>query len=210
MRKFIFPIFLFATFVFFTVLLKFVDVQAIGPESTKVGFATLNLAVNNFFGLKMFWYNFTDWLGVVPVFIAFSFAVFGFIQLIKRRSLLKVDKQLLLLGGFYLIIISFYIFFEKVIINYRPVILGVHPEASYPSSHTMIVICFLESAIMILKHYIKNPKIFLWVKIIFRIIIAITVSGRLLSGVHWATDIAGGILLSLALVEFYKKFCDIL
>ena len=210
MRKFVFPISLFATFVFFTVLLKFVDVQAIGPESTKVGFATFNLAVNNFFGLKMFWYNFTDWLGLVPVFIAFEFALFGFIQLIKRRSLFKVDKQLLLLGGFYLLVIGFYIFFEKVIINYRPVILGVHPEASYPSSHTMIVICFLESAIMILKHYIKNPKIFLWVKIIFRIIIAITVFGRLLSGVHWATDIAGGILLSLALVEFYKKFCDIL
>lgn len=210
MRNFIFPISLFAAFILFTVLLKFVDVQAIGPESTKVGFATLNLAISNFFGLKIFWYNFTDWLGLVPVFIAFSFAVFGLFQLIKRGSIFKVDKQLLLLGGFYIIVISAYIFFEKVIINYRPVILGVHPEASYPSSHTMIVICFLESAIMILKHYIKNPKIFLWVKIIFRIIIAITVSGRLLSGVHWATDIAGGILLSLSLVEFYKKFCDIL
>ncbi len=210
MRKFIFPISLFATFVLFTVLLKFVDVQAIGPESTTVGFAAINLAVNNFFGLNMFWYNFTDWLGLVPVFIAFAFALFGLIQMIKRRSLFKVDKQLLLLGGFYLLVIGSYIFFEKVIINYRPVILGVHPEASYPSSHTMIVICILESAIVILNHYIKNQKVLMWVKIIFRLIIAVTVFGRLLSGVHWATDIAGGIILSLSLVEFYKRFCDIL
>lgn len=210
MRKFVFPISLFATFVLFTVMLKFVDVQAIGPESTKVGFATFNLTVNNFFGLKMFWYNFTDWLGLVPVLIAFTFAIFGLIQMIKRRSLFKVDKQLLLLGGFYLLVIGCYILFEKVIINYRPVILGTHPEASYPSSHTMIVICILESAIVILTSYIKNPKILLWVKISFRLIIAITVFGRLISGVHWATDIAGGIILSLALVEFYRKFCDII
>ncbi len=210
MRKFIFPISLFTTFVLFTVMLKFVDVQTIGPESTKVGFATINLAVNNFFGLNMFWYNFTDWLGLVPVFIAFAFAVLGLIQLIKRRSFFKVDKQLLLLGGFYLVVIGCYIFFEKVIINYRPVILGIHPEASYPSSHIMIVICILESAIVILTYYIKNLKVLMWVKIIFRLIIAITVFGRLISGVHWATDIAGGIILSLSLVEFYKRFCDIL
>lgn len=210
MRKFIKPISLFACFIIFTVHLKIVDVQPIGPESTSVGFATLNLVVNKFFGLKIFWYNFTDWLGLFPIFIAFAFAVFGLIQLIKRRSIFKVDKHLLFLGGFYLVVIGFYIFFEKVIMNYRPVILGVHLEASYPSSHTMIVICILESAIVILSNYIKNKKILLAIKFIFRIIIVVTIFGRLISGVHWATDIIGGIILSWSLVEFYKAFCDIL
>ena len=36
------------------------------------------------------------------------------------------------------------------------------------------------------------------------VLMVVTVAGRLVSGVHWMTDVAGGILLSASLMEFYR------
>lgn len=203
-------IFLLLLSVIFTIMVKTFDVQAVGPENSLIGFACFNLAVHNQIGVNLLWYNITDWLGLIPVFFAFVMAIIGLIQMIKRRSLLKVDKKILLLGGFYLIIITLYILFEKFVINYRPVLLGANLESSYPSSHTMITISILGTGIIFLKDYIKSKKIFTGLTVFLIIIILVTVIGRFISGVHWTTDIIGGLLISMTIVCFYKSICDII
>lgn len=148
-------------------------------------------------------YTITDWLGLVPIFVVLGFATLGLIQLIKRRSLFKVDRDILILGGFYIITMAAYVFFEMFTVNYRPVLINGLLEASYPSSTTLLVMCVMPTAIMQLNYRIKNS---IAVKLIDAGIILFTafmVIGRLVSGVHWFTDIVGGLLLSATLVMAY-------
>ena len=98
---------------------------------------------------------------------------------------------------------AFYVFCEVVVINYRPVILEEGLEASYPSSHTVLVCCVMTTAIMQCVRLIKHEMLRNTAVLFSALMIVIMVVGRLLSGVHWFTDIVGGILLSVALVWLY-------
>lgn len=183
----------------FTILIKVVDVKTIGVNESKIGFATLNQFVFEAVGVNMTWYHITDWLGIIPILMAMIYALMGVIQLIKRRSILKVDKELIILGLFYIIVMFIYVFFEKIIVNYRPVLMNGFLEASYPSSHTLITICLCGSSIII-NNKLFNNRTTKITNILSAIIIVTTVVGRLISGVHWFTDIIGGILISIALL----------
>ena len=130
-----------ATFALWTVLVCIVDVQAIGPRGSEVGFATLNDWVHGLTGVNMTLYTVTDWLGLVPIAVAFGFGIFGLVQWIRRKSLRAVDRSILALGGFYVAVMAVYLLFETVVINYRPVLIDGYLEASYPSSTTMLVLC---------------------------------------------------------------------
>ena len=194
-----------AAFVLWTVLVSFVDIRAIGPNGSSVGFATLNGYVHKFTGVNFHLYTITDWLGFVPIGVAFGFAILGLVQWIKRKSLLKVDRSLLALGGFYVVVLAAYIFFEIVVINYRPVLLGGYLEASYPSSTTMLVMCVMPAAMIQLHARIENDVFRRCVMISIAVFIAFMVIGRLVSGVHWLSDIIGGALISAGLVMIYAS-----
>ena len=196
-------------FVLWTVLVSYVDVRAIGQNASSVGFATLNGYVHNLTGVNMFLYTITDWLGLVPIGVAFGFAVLGLVQWVGRKSLFKVDRSILALGGFYIIVLAMYIFFEIVVINYRPVLLGGYLEASYPSSTTMLVMCVMPTAMMQLHARIKSDVFRRCVLISIAAFTAFMVIGRLASGVHWLTDIIGGALVSAGLVITYASASDI-
>ena len=193
----------------FTILVKVVDVKQIGVNNSSIGFATLNQFIFETTGVNMIWYHITDWLGLIPVFMAIVYAFIGLIQFIKRRSIFKVDKEIILLGLYYIIVISLYVFFEKVIINYRPILMNGFLEASYPSSHTLMTICICGSSILINKKLFNN-KITKVINYLSIIIITITVVGRLISGVHWFTDIIGGILISSGLLMTFYSLLSII
>ena len=193
----------------FTILVKVVDVKQIGVNNSSIGFATLNQFIFETTGVNMFWYHITDWLGLIPVFMAIVYAFIGLIQLIKRRSIFKVDKEIILLGLYYIVVIALYVFFEKVIINYRPILMNGFLEASYPSSHTLMTICICGSSILINKKLFNN-KITKVINYLSIIIITITVVGRLISGVHWFTDIIGGILISSGLLMTFYSLLSII
>lgn len=188
-------------------LVRLVDVAPIGADGTSIGLSHLNQFVFDLFGVNMLWYNITDWLGVAAVLTGFVFAVTGLLQLIKRRSLLKVDREILSLGGLYIVVIGLYLFFENVIINYRPIIMpdNTSPEASFPSSHTMLVCVIMGSAAMLINRYIRNKPLNRILRAVCYVIIGVTVVGRLIAGVHWFTDILGGILISVTLLSLYEE-----
>ena len=193
----------------FTILVKVVDVKTIGVNETNIGFATLNQLVFKTTGVNMIWYHITDWLGLVPVFMAIVYSLLGLVQLIKRKSLFKVDKEIIILGLFYVVVISMYIFFEKVIVNYRPILMNGFLEASYPSSHTLMTICLCGSSIIVNKKLFNN-KITTFIDGLSVVIIFTTVIGRLISGVHWFTDIIGGMIISIALLMTLYSVIDII
>ena len=190
-------------FALWTILLGVVDVQPIGPRNSLVGFATLNKAFHARTGTNMALYVITDWLGLVPIGVALVFAVLGLSQWIKRKSLFKVDKSILALGGFYLAVMAVYVLFEFIVINRRPVLIDGYLEVSYPSSTTMLVLCVMPTTMMQLSRRIKR-KLFRRIALLalFGFTVFMVV-GRVLSGVHWLTDIIGGGLISASLVTAY-------
>ena len=196
-------------FVLWTVLVRFVDVKTIGPRESSVGFAALNGYVHNLTGVNMLLYTITDWLGLVPISVAFGFAVLGLVQWIQRKGLLKVDRSILALGGFYIVVMAVYILFELVVIHYRPVLINRSLEASYPSSTTMLVMCVMPTAMMQLRARIKNDLFRRCILLANAGFIVFMVVARLLSGVHWITDIIGGTLLSAGLVMLYYSISNI-
>ena len=197
-----------ALFALLIALLHFVDVKSVGAKSTSVGLSHLNRFVFELTGVNMVWYNITDWLGLAAIFAAFLFAATGLVQVIKRRSILKVDKEILALGGLYILVIGIYVLFENVIVNYRPIIMPgcSNPEASFPSSHTMLVCVIMGSTIIIIGKYIKKKTLCRVIRGMCAAVIAVTVVGRLISGVHWFTDILGGLLISTFLLALYSAF----
>ena len=203
-------LFMLTAFILWTIAVSFVDVKAIGPEGSSVGFATVNSAIRNFIGVHMSLYHITDWLSLVPIFVAMGFAVLGLVQWIKRKKLSKVDYSIFVLGGFYIVVFSVYILFEFVTVNYRPVLISGILETSYPSSTTLLVLCVMPTAIMQLKNRIDNTLIRKYVTLFITAFIIFMVTGRLISGVHWFTDIVGGALLSTSLVMMYRFFVSLM
>ena len=202
---------LFLAFIIFTILVKCVDVQAIGPLGSKVGLAGINEAVFKVFGVNQTIYNVTEILGYLTFLIIAFFAGLGVYQLIKGKSIKKVDYKILALGGFYVVVLLFYVLFEVIIVNYRPVLIEGELEASYPSSHTMLSICVVSSAMIVLTEMLNGKKaITITVVAVGYALILITVIGRLLSGVHWFTDVFGGVLLSFALIMLFYTATEFL
>ncbi len=197
-----------SAFVVWTVALKLFDVQPIGPNGSVVGLATLNGWFHHLTGVHLSLYTVTDWLGLVPVALGLGFAILGLAQWIRRKTIAKVDKDLLLLGGFYLVVCGAYLLFEYVVINYRPVLIGGNLEVSYPSSTTLLVLCILPTTIWQVCRRIRSKAIRTALTFSLGAFTAFMVIGRLLSGVHWLTDIVGGILLSAALVTAYTALCN--
>lgn len=192
------------TFALWTIMIQTVDVQEVGLNGTKVGFATFNTWFHSLTGANMTLYTITDWLGLVPILIAMCFGVLGLVQLIKRKNLFKVDFDILILGIYYVIVILCYLIFEMLPINYRPILINGIMEASYPSSTTLLVLCVMPTLVFQGDFRLKIGKVKKIIKNVTLIFSAFMVVGRLVSGVHWATDIIGSCLLSAGLFYVYK------
>ena len=201
-------IMLLAAFVLWTVLIRHIDVQNAGPNGTEIGFATINVWFHRLTGVHMLIYTITDWLGLVPIIICMCFGVMGFAQLVKHRSLLRVDTDILLLGAYYVLVILCYLLFEMVPINYRPILINGNLEASYPSSTTLLVLGVMPTLKYQTDRRIANPVIRKAITVFVIVFAAFMVIGRLIAGVHWATDIVGSVFLSSGLFMIYRYMAD--
>lgn len=202
---FVLPVSLFTVFILYTAALMFIDVRPIGPQNSPVGFGAFNKGLHDLLGVNMWLYEITDKLSLAAIGIVMGFAILGLVQFVKKRSLLGVDPGILLLGGFYILVFLCYLLFEFYIVNYRPVLINGALEPSYPSSTTMLVMCIMPSAILQFRSRIQNSVIRITINTLCGSFTLFMVLGRVLSGVHWPTDILGGILLSAALVSLYRS-----
>ena len=190
-------------FILWTVLIQCVDVQEVGPRGSKVGFAAWNVRFHSLTGVNMTLYTVTDWLGLVPIFICGCFGIIGLTQWIQRNRILRADPDILFLGVYYLLVIAGYLLFEMIPINYRPVLIDGYLEASYPSSTTLLVLSVMPTMVFQADRRCRKR----WARylaaasaLLFSVFM---VSGRLIAGVHWATDIIGSVFLSTGLFELY-------
>lgn len=197
-------------FIAFTVIVKFVDVQPVGPEGSSVGFAGINKPFSEALGYKPSLYNLTGYLGYAVIAIAACFVIYALLQLIVRRYFGNIDKDIYALLILYVVLALFYILFEYLKVNYRPVLLDGILEASYPSSHTMLAVTITVTAMMQFKSRIKDVVLRWILYVICGALCIGVVLGRLLSGAHWLTDILGGIILSAFLIMAYYSAVTLL
>ena len=192
------------TFVIWTLLIQIVDVQPFGQNGTDIGFATFNCWLHKLSGVHMTIYTITDWLGLIPLVVCMIFGGIGFVQLVKRGSLFKVDYDIIFLGIYYVIVIFGYLIFEMIPINYRPILIEGFMEASYPSSTTMLVLSVMPTLVFQVNRRLKNTVVKKIISILTITFSAFMVIGRLVSGVHWFTDIVGSIMFSAGVFYIYK------
>lgn len=190
----------------YILLVKYYDVATIGPKNSAVGFSGINGLVHHALPYNEFWYKVTKYLGIIPFLYCAFYGIQGIIQIVKYKSIKKVDKRLIYLGAFYVVMLVLYVLCDKIVVNYRPILEDGILESSFPSSHTLLACCVCASSLLIAKYYIKKQnilKLFNYGTIVLMIILVV---GRLLSGVHWLTDIIGGIIYSAVLVYLYYSF----
>jgi len=203
-RQFILGVLLLALFVLWTLAVKTVDVKQAGETATLVGFATLNSRFHGLTGVHMALYDLTDLLSVIPLGVCALFGLLGVAQLVRRKSLLKVDRDILLLGIYYVVVIGAFFLFEVFPVNYRPIFIEGKLEASYPSSTTLLVLSVMPTLVFQADRRCKKTGLKWAVRILTIVFSAFMVIGRLVCGVHWLTDILGGLVLSMGLFLLYK------
>ena len=84
--------------ILFTVLVKFVDVQPIGPNNSEVGFAAINNFVHELTSYRETLYKLTKYIGYLPIVTIPIYAFLGLMEFVKGKSLKKVHKELIILG----------------------------------------------------------------------------------------------------------------
>ena len=194
--------------IIYTILVKKVDVAYIGPMGSKVGFSTINNFFHKIIGVHMGLYNFTEILGLIPILMAVGYAIVGIYQLVKRKDIKKVDHEIIAVGALYVVVLLIYVFFEKVEINYRPVLIDGVLEASYPSSHTLLSLCICGSTLILNRFKYSRIKAAQYENKLAFISMILILFGRLISGVHWFTDILGGIIISITLLYIFDVSLD--
>ena len=203
-RGFISGAALILAFILWTILIQTVDVQPAGVNETNVGFAAVNTWFHRLTGVHMGIYTVTDWLGLVPIAVCIGFGILGLMEWIRRKSIAKVDRDILLLGGYYILVILGYLIFEMIPINYRPILIDGAMEASYPSSTTLLVLSVMPTLLFQINRRAKSQMVRRMTAAFVVLFSAFMVIGRLTAGVHWLTDIVGSVLLSAGLYCLYR------
>lgn len=191
-------------FILLTVLIQTVDVRPVGVNGTNIGFATVNTWFHRLTGVHMGLYTVTDWLGLVPIAVCIGFGLLGLAQWVRRRSIAKVDRDILLLGGYYILVILGYLIFEMIPINYRPILIDGAMEASFPSSTTLLVLSVMPTLLFQVNRRAKGQTVRRLTAAFVVLFSVFMVIGRLVAGVHWLTDIVGSVLLSAGLYSLYR------
>lgn len=149
----------------------------------------------------MQWSKITDIILVAALAVFAVFAILGLCQWVKRKSLKKVDKPLLLsLIPLSLMAATFIIFEKFLVLNTRPNGSG---EPSFPSTHTMVVATIFLLTAIILPNYIKSKTARVIMDIVMLLFIILVSVGRVLANMHWVSDVVSGLIFAVIFAVIY-------
>ena len=185
-----------------------------------VGYVNGNVGlfvINNFFAtykINSSWDIFTTVILDITFVFIFTLVGIGIFQAIKRRSILKIDRNVVVTEILVVLMLLFSLFFSNVIfINNSPVLQNGVEVSSFPSNHIVIVtFVFLTLATLVKDYFeiVKIGKINIICKFvsfgIAIIMIALMVVGKTLSGRIWFTDAISGLLLGLFFYSLFLLF----
>lgn len=198
--------------VLFTIMVVTFDVQAIGPNGTSVGFASINKVFADLFAYNENFDKISDVIMYFSFLLVLAAVFMGVVELVKRKSLFKVDSEIIVYGVVLVILVILKVAFDKIALNYRPVLVPgeTELEASFPSTHAMISTALFAGFCMVINPYLKDKKIKTTVNALIGILIALEVVCRVIAGVHWLTDIIGGLLFAFTLAVAMKAVIGII
>ncbi len=200
---FVQPVIMLTVFLLFTILTAMVDYKPIGPRGSEVGLAAVNGFLHSYFGYNDLFYVLSKLLGYICFLIPVVNLGVAIRDIYRKKSLFKVGPDVI--GAFcvYVLMALCYILFDTVVLNCRPVLMDGQLEASYPSSHTLLAVTLTLTAALQLNFRDRNLERKSRNQKILAALGILVVVTRFLSGVHWFTDIVGGVLLGLTLAALY-------
>lgn len=149
----------------------------------------------------MQWGMITDVIVASAIAVVVVFACLGLYQWVSRKSLKKVDPQLLWMPLPLAIMAVVYFIFEKLIVlNVRPNGSG---EPSFPSTHVMITATVFFITMLIIPKYVKQKSLRIILEVIMVIMIILICIGRVLANMHWPIDVVGGVGFAFIFAEIY-------
>lgn len=149
----------------------------------------------------MQWEKITDIILIAALALLGVFAILGLTEWIRRKSLKKVDRELLaMLPSLVLMAATYFIFDKLLILNTRPNGSG---EPSFPSSHTMATTTIFLMAIIALPKYVKNQPLRIVLDAVMLILIALVSVGRVAANMHWASDVIAALIFSVIFAALY-------
>lgn len=184
----------------FTVIVSTVGKGVVGEAGSVVGLSSVNKWFYNKIPLSETMDLISDLLMIVWFLIAGAFVLLGIIQWFERKKLKLVDVRFFSIIILYLLVIISYLLFEVLSINKRPVLIEGVLEVSYPSTHTLFAICVFGSFCLMVMELIKNKPIKMMLISAGLMFVVASVVVRMLSGMHWFTDVVGSVLLGVSLV----------
>lgn len=149
----------------------------------------------------MNWARITDIILISSILSLSVFAILGLCQLFSRKSIKKVDRSLLAMFiPLILMAVAYFVFNHFLIWNVRPNGSG---EASFPSSHVMVVSTIFFCIALILPQYIHSKLACASLNLLMLLLIVFTAIGRVVSNMHWMSDVFGALAFSAIFAFVY-------
>lgn len=185
-----------------TVLIKTVDVRAVGADGVVVGLAGLNDWWWGLCGTKAVAKLLSDLVGYLVLVLLVGLAVWQVVVAIRGRSL-RLARHWWVLDGVIVALLVCYLVFELVVVNGRPLLVDGALKASYPSTHTLLFAVVLPLVAATVWREINNRPLRFTVAAVCGVLLVAGVILRAIAGVHWLSDIIGGLFLAATLVFTY-------
>lgn len=149
----------------------------------------------------MQWELITNVILITSIITLAVFVFLGLYQWISRKSIKKVDRQLLWMPVPLILMVITYLLFQYVfVLNTRPNGSG---ESSFPSTHVMVVATIFFIAMMILPKYVKSKPIRIILDVLMVVMISLTSVGRVAADMHWVLDVIGAVVFAFIFTEVY-------